>query len=151
MINAKAETVAEKPAYRAAFKARPCLVPADGFYEWAKRASGAKQPYFFTTKDRAPFAFAGLWEAWHAKDAVPLETFTILTTAPNALCAPIHDRMPVMLSREDWDLWLGSVEQRAALLGVNIPGGADDMLAGGDGGGNVKNEGAKLVERVLAI
>jgi putative SOS response-associated peptidase YedK len=151
MINAKAETVAEKPAYRAAFKARPCLVPADGFYEWAKRASGAKQPYFFTTKDRAPFAFAGLWEAWHAKDAVPLETFTILTTAPNALCATIHDRMPVMLSREDCDLWLGSVEQRAALLALTFPAERMTCWPVGTAVGNVKNEGAKLVERVLAI
>jgi hypothetical protein len=95
MINAKAETVAEKPAYRAAFKARPCLVIADGFYEWAKVGPKEKQPYFITTKGRAPFAFAGLWEWWRAKTAPAddpgLETFTILTTEPNELCAPIRD------------------------------------------------------------
>jgi SOS response associated peptidase (SRAP) len=91
------KTVAEKPAYRAAFKARPCLVVADGFYEWAKVGPKEKQPYFITTKGRAPFVFAGLWELWRAKEAHKeepgLERFTILTTEPNALCAPIHNRM----------------------------------------------------------
>ena len=87
MINAKAATVAEKPAYRAAFKARPCLVVADGFYEWAKVGPKGKQPYFITTKGRASFVFAGLWEWWRAneapKDGPGLETFTNLTTEPN--------------------------------------------------------------------
>jgi|SRR5215469_6716194 len=95
-INAKAESVADKPSYRAAFKSRPCLVVADGFYEWAKIGPKEKQPYFITTKDREPFAFAGLWEWWRLRDAAEgtpgLETFTILTTEPNALCAPILGR-----------------------------------------------------------
>src|SRR6202166_2775889 len=94
MINAKAETVAEKPSFRSAFKARPCLVPADGFYEWMKVSATEKQPYFITTKSKEPFAFAGLWEWWRSKEAPKddpgLDTFTILTTETNALCAPIH-------------------------------------------------------------
>ena len=90
MINAKAETVADKPSFRSAFKTRPCLVPADGFYEWKKIGPAEKQPYFITTKDKEPFALAGLWEWWRSKEApkddLGLETFTILTTEPNALC-----------------------------------------------------------------
>src|SRR6202042_1899029 len=120
MINAKAETVAEKPSFRSAFKARPCLVPADGFYEWMK-IDADKQPYFITTRNKAPFAFAGLWEWWRAKDAPAddpgLESFTILTTEPNALCAPIHNRMPVMLPEDDWGGWLGTPVERTKLLG----------------------------------
>lgn len=106
MINARAETVAEKPAFRAAFKTRRCLVPADGFYEWRKTAT-AKQPYRITMADGSPFAFAGLWERWSKGDQ-PLETFTIITTTANELVAPIHDRMPVILDPADYDAWLES-------------------------------------------
>jgi putative SOS response-associated peptidase YedK len=106
MINARAETAARLPAYRAAFKPRPCLVVADGFYEWKKLSSKEKQPYFITRRDGRPFAFAGLWEWWKPKDAPPaepagVESFTILTTEPNAVCARIHNRMPLMLAPED--------------------------------------------------
>lgn len=120
MINARAGTVASAPAFRAAFKARPCLVVADGFYEWKKPGPKEKQPYFITRSDRKPFAFAGLWEWWKPKDAPPesagVETFTILTTEPNALCAQIHNRMPLMLAPEDFASWLGTPGMRAALL-----------------------------------
>ena len=112
MINARCETVRKSPAYRAAFRARPCLVVADGFYEW-KKEGPAKQPYFITAKGRAPFAFAGLWEPAHI---TPEDTFTILTCPPNALCAEVHDRMPLMLARAEWGRWLAGPEERAALL-----------------------------------
>ncbi|RME83237.1 MAG: SOS response-associated peptidase [Caldilineae bacterium] len=105
MINARAETVAEKPAYRAAFRYRRCLIPADGFYEWQKRAGG-KQPYFIGMKDGRPFAMAGLWEHWEGDDGSVIESCTILTTTPNELVAPLHNRMPVILPGEVFDAWL---------------------------------------------
>jgi putative SOS response-associated peptidase YedK len=150
-FNAKSETVAEKPAFRAAFKARPCLVVADGFYEWKKLGPKEKQPYFITRADAKPFAFAGLWEWWRAKDAGPdapgLETFTILTCAPNALCAQVHDRMPVMLAPEDWTAWLATPEQRKALLRP-FPAGDMTMWPVTRAVGNVKNTGPELVEPI---
>ena len=105
MINARAETVAEKPSFRAALRHRRCLVPADGFYEWQRRA-GAKQPYRIGLAGGAPFAFAGLWEHWHGAEGDEIQSFTIITTAANAALAPIHDRMPVILERADYGLWL---------------------------------------------
>jgi putative SOS response-associated peptidase YedK len=107
MINARGETVAEKPSFRAALKRRRCLVPADGFYEW-KRTAGGKQPYFIHLKDDALFAFAGLWELWTAPDGSELESCTVLTTEPNEVLSSLHDRMPVILAPEDYAQWLGS-------------------------------------------
>jgi putative SOS response-associated peptidase YedK len=104
-INAKAETAAEKPMFRDAFKRRRCLVPADGFYEW-KQEGGRKQPVYIHIKDRKPFAFAGLWERWVGEEDEFIESCTILTTEPNELLDPIHNRMPVILSPQDYDLWL---------------------------------------------
>jgi putative SOS response-associated peptidase YedK len=103
-----AETVATKPAFRDAFKSRRCLVPTDGFYEWKKLDAKTKQPYRIVTADGSPMAFAGLWERW--KDPASGETvrsFTIITTAPNALCSPIHNRTPVILDPADFPTWLG--------------------------------------------
>lgn len=105
LINARSETVGEKPAFRSAFRHRRCLVPADGFYEWAKTAGG-KQPYHFHRPDHAPFALAGLWERRHRDEGPDLETFTILTTAANAVVRPFHDRMPVVLPVDAYDAWL---------------------------------------------
>lgn len=155
MINAKAETVEEKPAYRKAFASRPCLVPADGFYEWKPIGPKEKQPHFITTKDKEPFAFAGLWEWWRAndapKDAPGLETFTILTTEPNAICAPLHNRMPVMLAQDDWPRWLGTVEERKAVLArAAFPAERMECWPVGKEVGNVRNEGPHLIERVAA-
>ncbi len=105
LINARAETVAEKPAFRAAFKRRRCLVPADGYYEWKKIDAKTKQPYFIRRRDDQLFAFAGLWEHWE-KGSEPVETFTIITTDANPLTQSVHDRMPVILNPDEFDLWL---------------------------------------------
>jgi len=105
LINARSETVADKPAFRAAFRRRRCLVAADGFYEW-RRAGATKQPYFIHRADDRPFAFAGLWERWEGPDHTVLETCALITTEANELMAPIHDRMPVILSPDDYALWL---------------------------------------------
>lgn len=105
LINARAETVAEQPVFRAAFKRRRCLLPADGFYEWQKQPDG-KQPMYIEMMDKRPFALAGLWEIWHDPDGSSLESCTILTITPNELMAPIHNRMPVILDSADYDQWL---------------------------------------------
>ncbi len=105
LINARAETVAEKPAVRAAFKRRRCLIPADGFYEWQRTDKG-KQPYFVHLRDGSPFAMAGLWEFWEGPDGSALESCTILTTGANELMAPLHNRMPVIVAPEDYQDWL---------------------------------------------
>ncbi|HVP07068.1 MAG TPA: SOS response-associated peptidase [Candidatus Acidoferrum sp.] len=107
MINARAETVAEKPSFRKALESRRCLVPADGFFEWRKELGGSvKTPVRFVLKDRSLFAFAGLWERWKQPDGKDLLTYTIITTGANELVRPIHDRMPVILGRSDEGRWL---------------------------------------------
>jgi len=125
MINALAETLAEKPAFRAAFRARRCLVLADGFYEWQKPArdegrGAAKQPWFIHRADDAPFAFAGLWERWTGPNGAAIESCAIVTTEANARRAPIHDRMPVIVPPKAHGAWLdcrhGAPERAAALL-----------------------------------
>ena len=105
LINARSETAAAKPAFRDAYRRRRCLVPADGFYEWQRRA-GRKQPWHFRVTDAPGFCMAGLWETWGPPDGVPLETCTLLTTSANELLRPIHDRMPVILGRENYERWL---------------------------------------------
>ncbi len=109
MINARAETVAEKPSFRAAFKYRRCLIPSDGFYEWQK-VKGGKQPYLIGMEDGALFAFAGLWEHWEREGSV-IESCTILTTDANELVEPIHNRMPLILDPADYDEWLSPTLQ----------------------------------------
>lgn len=144
MINARAETVAEKPSFRSAYKSRRCLIPADGFYEWRKLEGGPKQPYRITLAGGAPFAFAGLWEQWEkAPDGKALETCTIITTAANPFVRPIHHRMPVILDGVGHDAWLdaatppdtlsallrpydGVLEARAVGTRVNNPRNDDD-------------------------
>lgn len=110
MINARAETAPNKPAFRAAFRQRHCLILADGFYEW-KPAGKHKQPYLFRLRDGGPFAFAGLWERW-ARDDEVVESCTILTTAANDLVRPVHERMPVIVAPADFDAWLDSKSPR---------------------------------------
>lgn len=105
MINARSETAAEKPSFRTAFKYRRCLIPADGFYEWQK-VNGGKQPVRIQMKDERPFAIAGLWEHWQSPDGSEIESCTLLTTTPNNLLKSVHNRMPVILAPEDYELWL---------------------------------------------
>ncbi len=109
MINARAETVSNKPAFRRAFRKRRCLIVADGYYEWRK-VGREKLPHYIRMQDDQPFAMAGLWERWHggteAQLTEPLESCTIITTESNELTANIHDRMPVILAEQHWDLWL---------------------------------------------
>ena len=105
MINARGETVAEKPSFRSAVKTRRCLIPADGFYEWVK-TDGGKQPHYIHFADSRAFAFAGLWERWHKGGDEPLDTCTIITTTPNDIVADLHDRMPVILPPEVFTEWL---------------------------------------------
>jgi putative SOS response-associated peptidase YedK len=115
MINARAETAAEKPAFRQALEKRRCIVPATGFYEW-QGAPGRKQPYAITFPDAPVFGFAGLWERWKDALGAPVETFTIVTTDANETVATVHDRMPVILSPSQADVWLGSDAQAARAL-----------------------------------
>ena len=148
MINARAETVRVKPAFRKLFKTRRCLVLADGFYEWSRTGKGGpKIPHRFTVRGGAPFAMAGLWDGWLGNGDKILETFTILTTAANDLVGRIHDRMPVILSAGDRSAWIdenSSPEQLQALLkphdpremesrqvsaGLNRPGSRDEASA----------------------
>lgn len=104
MINARAETIAEKPSFRQAFQSRRCLIPADGFYEW-KKVDRQKIPYLIDRPNHQPFAFAGLWEHWQ-KDGQDISSCTIITTTPNSLMAELHDRMPVILPNDQYPLWL---------------------------------------------
>ncbi|OGU18628.1 MAG: hypothetical protein A2X85_17470 [Geobacteraceae bacterium GWF2_54_21] len=122
MINARSETVQEKPAFRQAIKFRRCIIPAAGFYEWM-RSGDKKQPYYIRMADGSPMFLAGLWEQWKSvEDEKFLETFTILTTAANDLVAPLHDRMPVILQSEDRNLWLShSMHDPEQLQGMYQP------------------------------
>jgi len=129
LINARSETVAAKPAFRAALRYRRCLVPADGFYEW-QRVGPEKRPFHIRRQDGAPFAFAGLWEHWQGEDGSELETCVLLTTTANELMRPIHDRMPVILDPPDFDLWLDPAVQEVALVQPLLrPYPAEAMIA----------------------
>jgi putative SOS response-associated peptidase YedK len=129
MINARSETAAEKPSYRAAFKRRRCLIPADGFFEWQKR-DGGKVPMFIHLTDQTVFAFAGLWEIWYSPEGDELRTATILTTEPNDFMAKIHNRMPVILERKDYEQWLAPDDQRANdLMPLMKPYDSEKMAA----------------------
>ena len=131
LINARGETIAEKPSFRGGFKYKRCLIPADGFYEW-KAQSGAKTktPYFIHMKDHKPFAFAGLWDEWQSPDGDAVRTCTIITTEPNDLMSALHNRMPVILHPKDYDLWLDLAPQTPdKLLHLIKPYPADNMSA----------------------
>jgi putative SOS response-associated peptidase YedK len=115
LINARAETVTEKPAFRSAFKKRRCLILADGFYEWQQQ-DGKKQPFYFRLQEGKPFAFAGLWEHWDNPEGESIDSCTIITTEANDVLRPIHDRMPVILEPENYDQWLDPQLQKAELI-----------------------------------
>jgi putative SOS response-associated peptidase YedK len=131
LINARAETLAEKPAFRAAYKYHRCLIFADGFYEWqARPGAKTKLPHFIRLKSGMPFAFAGLWECWGSADGSEVRTAAIITTEPNALVAPIHNRMPVILSRADYTQWLDPAPQTPERLqSLLVPFPAGEMEA----------------------
>jgi putative SOS response-associated peptidase YedK len=125
LINARAETIAEKPAFRAACRARRCLIPASGFYEWTKDAEGNRLPWYIRRTDGAPVAFAGVWQGWD-RDGEALTTVAIVTTEAAGRVAEIHHRMPVPVAPEDWALWLGEAGKGAAAL-MHAP--ADEIFA----------------------
>ncbi len=124
--NARGESVAGKPSFRDAFKRRRCLIPASGFYEW-KSEGGIKQPYYISLKSGAAMALGGLWESWQAPDGDILRTACIITTGPNDIMAPIHDRMPVIVAPEDWQAWLDAPADNVA--GMLAPFQSDAMQA----------------------
>jgi putative SOS response-associated peptidase YedK len=129
LINARAETVATKPAFRKAFRERRCLILADGFYEW-QRQGRRKQPFYFRLRDGRPFAFAGLWEHWDDPEGGARDSCTILTTTANLVVGAIHNRMPVILAPQDYALWLDPAVQAADRLQPLLhPYPAEEMLA----------------------
>lgn len=152
LSNARGETVHEKPSFRAALKKRRCLVPVNGFYEWRKVGAG-KQPVFIHRKDGAPFAIAGLYEFWKGPDGAPVQTATLITTTPNALMEPIHDRMPVILAPADYALWLDpGVQDGEALRHLIAPCPADALEAYevGKDVNNPRNQGPELIAALPA-
>lgn len=127
MINARSETLQEKPSFRSAFQSRRCVIPADGFFEW-KKAGASKIPYYFHKPDHGPFLFAGLWDSWIGGGNVePVHTFTILTCTPNAVVAHVHDRMPVILDWEHAKTWL-QTDQNPMRLQSMLKPAKDDFL-----------------------
>lgn len=158
MINARAETVAEKPAFRKAFQTRRCLVPADGFYEWAKiEGQKTKQPYFIHRADGEPIVFAGLWERWKPRledgktvneDADVIETCTILTCSPNQTMATIHNRMPVLLPPSVWDDWLAGETPMDYVASLLKPAPEDllTLVPVSTAVNNVRNKGEELLQ-----
>lgn len=129
MINAQAETASTKPAFRAAFRRRRCLVLADGFYEW-QRLERRKQPFYIRMRDSSPFAFAGLWEHWKGPDGTGIDSCTLLTTDPNDLLRPLHHRMPVILDPQDYDLWLDpGIQESERLQPLLRPYASEELMA----------------------
>lgn len=116
LINARAETLAEKPSFRAAYRRRRCLVLGDGFYEWQKNPDKSKTPMYIQLESRQPFAFAGLWEQWYSSEGDEVLSCTIITTKPNDFVAKIHNRMPVILPPEAYEPWLDPTEQKPERL-----------------------------------
>ena len=127
LINARGETLAEKPSFRTAYKKQRCLIPATGFYEW-RRNGRTKTPMHIAFKSGAPFAFAGLWDVWHAPTGERIQSCTIITTEPNDLMAAIHNRMPVILPADAYDAWLAP-EERTDLRELLVPYTAREMIA----------------------
>jgi putative SOS response-associated peptidase YedK len=154
MINARAETLAEKSAFKKPFQTRRCLVPADGFYEWKKLTSGTKpkkQPMYIHRVDGQPLAFAGIWSVWRGpdRDQDPLRSLTIVTTTPNGLMATIHDRMPVILPEDRWATWLDRGNDDIDALTPLLAPAPDDLLTLTPVStlvNNVRNNGPELLE-----
>ncbi len=149
-LNARAEEVAAKPAYREALKKRRCLVPADAFYEWQRIDKKTKHAFAFALKSGEPYAMAGMWERWQPKEGAPLETFTILTTDPNELMEPVHNRMPVILAPRDYERWLDTGNADQPPVDLLRPFPAENMTAWGvsDRVGNVRNNDPQLLDQI---
>jgi len=149
-INARAEEAAAKPAFREAVRRRRCLVPADAFYEWQRLGARTRQPYAIGLRTGEPYAMAGLWERWQPREGAPLETFTILTTDPNELLIPIHNRMPVILEPRDYPRWLDSGDPARPPVDLLRPFPAEKMLAWPVSArvGNVRNDDPRLLDRI---
>jgi putative SOS response-associated peptidase YedK len=128
MINARGDTLPEKPAFRRSFQSRRCLVPADGFYEWRINRERVKSPVYFRFKDRGLFCFAGLWDRWQSPGGLEVLSFTIITTKANEMILPVHDRMPVILAPEDYGLWLDPEETREERLSPLFRGDPNGTL-----------------------
>ena len=152
MINARAESVTEKPAFRASFQRKRCLIPADSFYEW-KKIGTDKQPMCILLKGEGIFSMAGLYDTWTAPDGRKVSTCTIITTTPNELMADIHDRMPVILGLEDEKIWLGKEQKIENLQAFLRPFPAEDMIAYPVSKvvGNVKNDSPACIEEALQL
>jgi len=149
-FNARSEEAVRKPAFREALKSRRCLVPADGFYEWQQVDTKTKQPFAIALTSGEPFAFAGLWESWQPAQGPPLETFTILTTGPNEIMKPIHNRMPVILEPRDYDRWLAPGDPTRPPIDLLRPFPTEKMLAWpvSNRVGNVLNNDPELLDRI---
>lgn len=150
MNNARSEEVTEKKTFKSIIKHKRCLVIADGFYEWLKVDKKTKQPYYFTLRSDKPFAFAGLWETWK-NGSKGVDSCTIMTTKPNDVVAEIHDRMPVILSPDDYDLWLDpEMDDPANLTRLYKPFPADQMESCmvSTEVNNARNEGPQLIEPI---
>jgi putative SOS response-associated peptidase YedK len=127
MFNARAETIAEKPSFRDAFKKRRCLIVADGFYEWQRQEKG-KKPFYISLKSGEPFGFAGLYETWMSPDNLTVKTCTIITTEPNELIKPIHDRMPVIIPKDREKIWIDTgIQDKEELKAILKPYPAEEM------------------------
>lgn len=153
MINARGETVAEKPSFRAALRKRRCLILADGFYEWQKLGGKQKRPMRITLKSGEPFAFAGLWETWKDPAGELVKSCTIITTSANEFLSPIHERMPVILPREQESFWLDREIEDPVALSSAIASYADDELDAFEVStlvNNTRNNGPELISRVVA-
>jgi putative SOS response-associated peptidase YedK len=128
IINARGESVCDKPAFRAAMKRRRCLIPADGFYEWQAAGKGPKQPFYIRARSGQPVAFAGLWETWEGPNGEEVDTAAIVTTRANRTLSPLHDRMPVIVAPDAFDLWLNCGEVDVRTAEALIAPAPDDLL-----------------------
>jgi putative SOS response-associated peptidase YedK len=152
LFNARSETAAEKPAFRGAFRHRRCLIPATGFYEWQKGADGRKQPFYLQPASGGVIAFAGLWDEWADDKGNVIDTATILTTAANRELSPIHERMPVIVPRDQYDLWLGLDPERgegASRLLLPPPDGTFEAIPVGTGVNSFRNDSASIQQRTI--
>jgi len=156
LINARAESILTRPAFRRTLARRRCILPADAFYEWKRRPGGRSEPFLVRRRDGDLMALAGLWEVWWEEGqdratAEPLRTCAIVTTRANGVVGAIHDRMPVVLERSEWDVWLDpAIEDVDELRGLLVPLPDDEveMLAVGQAVNDVRNEGPELIEPI---